>query len=600
MSTGTTTLTKKEAEAQSLNALNTVMGEWLTDTSKPMSEVARRNSFGLPRSTPFWCISDDVTLGEEVPGDTTLVTQFFLGGTEMRSGELRTSLKVNVSNPHIDRIVLLNERIYTDAELGVESSKIEQVVIGERLDYKSVFDCVDELGLTGYIVLSNLDIFFDKSLANVKRSGIASDKAMFCLLRHEYKPGKPVKDAHLFEHFADSQDTWIWHSNHNMPVNERKIFDFQLGIPGCDNTMAYAVQLVGYKVYNTPMLIKNYHNHTSNQRNYDANTTRTPQPYYCVRAILDHEPFNKHRQDPDHPFTFRGENENFRAYLNTAVSKGEPFIVPRLAGIEHMYAVMGARAGQRGRFNNNEAEFLNKTRSIMKNNAGVFLPDGSSVVDYATMYLKAFHECDAYFDWEPQGDVAAAFGLQQDYEFAYHNFRRRRLWAFGVLDIFHVVNQEKPWTHELAGKRILVVSPFADTFKKQVPHMAEFYGRDMFPGCSFLFVKPPVTNGKNPSRPFAKELDEFSARIREVKDDFDIALVSCGGYGCPIMGRIYDMGKSAIYVGGVLQMYFGVYGSRWERERELAMKLFKNDKWIRPSSDERPQGFEQVEKSCYW
>ena len=60
------------------------------------------------------------------------------------------------------------------------------------------------------------------------------------------------------------------------------------------------------------------------------------------------------------------------------------------------------------------------------------------------------------------------------------------------------------------------------------------------------------------------------------------------------------MGKSAIYVGGVLQMYFGVYGSRWERERPLMMKLFKNEHWVRPTSDERPQGFENVEGSCYW
>ena len=591
-------ISKKEMEAQSLFTLNAVMGDWLSDTKQMMSAVARRHSSGLPRSTPFWCISDSPHLGDVVDGDIILVTQFFIGNTEARASELQTSLKVNANNPDINRIVLLNERVYSEQELGVTSDKIEQVVIGKRLDYKSVFDNVDSLGLKGYIVLSNLDIFFDKTIANVRRSGIANEKAMFCLLRHEYKPGKAVKDAPLFEHYADSQDTWIWHSDQNVPEKQRHIFDFQLGIPGCDNTMAYAVQLIGMKVYNTPMLIKNYHNHSSNQRTYDANTARTPQPYYCVRAVLDHAPFDEHRQDPEHPFTFRGENENFRRYLRDALAIGDPFIVPRLAGIEHMYAVTGARAGQRGRFNDNEAEFLNKTRTTMKNNAGVFLPDGSSVVDYATMYLKAFHECDAFFDWEPQGDVA--HGLQGDYEFAYHNFKRKRLWSFGVLDIFHIVNQEKPWTHELAGKRILVVSPFAETFKRQVPHMAEFYGRDMFPGCSFVFVKPPVTNGKNPSRPFAKELDDFTERIRVMKDDFDVALVSCGGYGCPIMGRIYDMGKSAIYVGGVLQMYFGVYGSRWEREREIAMKLFKNDKWIRPASEERPEGFENVEKSCYW
>ena len=79
-----------------------------------------------------------------------------------------------------------------------------------------------------------------------------------------------------------------------------------------------------------------------------------------------------------------------------------------------------------------------------------------------------------------------------------------------------------------------------------------------------------------------------------MKDEFDVALLSCGGYGNPAINRIHDMGKSAIYVVGVLQMYFGVYGSRWERERPYD-EVFKNKHWVRPTSDERPKGFENVE-----
>ena len=60
------------------------------------------------------------------------------------------------------------------------------------------------------------------------------------------------------------------------------------------------------------------------------------------------------------------------------------------------------------------------------------------------------------------------------------------------------------------------------------------------------------------------------------------------------------MGKSAIYVGGVLQMYFGVYGERWLRERKEVMKMYKNKHWSRPKELEKPKGFEQVEGSAYW
>ena len=70
----------------------------------------------------------------------------------------------------------------------------------------------------------------------------------------------------------------------------------------------------------------------------------------------------------------------------------------------------------------------------------------------------------------------------------------------------------------------------------------------MFPGCTFAFLKPPVTNAKNKSRSFMEELNNFTSRVEAVKDSFDVALVSCGGYGTLFLGDCM-MGKSAIYVG---------------------------------------------------
>lgn len=576
---------------------NLLMGEWLSNTKTQFSKLSLERIGGMYRASPFWCLSNNVELGEIEDGNITLISQFFIGKTPARTNELKTALRINVANPSIDTIILLNERIYTIEELGVKSDKIRQIVVGKRLDYKTVFEFVSNEKLNGYIVLSNLDIFFDKEISVIKRTNIANEKAMFCLVRYEYKTGKPVKDSSIFKHISDSQDTWIWHTNYNLnEEKDRNVLDFQLGIPGCDNTFAYITQVLGYKLYNLPKLIKSYHIHNTNERNYDQTTTRTPKPYYCITALLDNK-----IQDPLHPFTFHGENHNMYKYLENIINTENNFIIPRLAGIENLYAVMGAQAGQRGRFENNEAMFVNKTRNFMKNNAGIFLPDGNSVVEYSTAYLKAFHICDAFMDWEPQGDVAVTIpGMLTSFEFIYANFDRQRFWSFGVADIFHLIYQDNPWTHALAGKRLLIISPFAETFKKQLPVLDKIYGRDMFPDCSFTFLKPPITNGSNQSRPFSQELNDFSNRIEAVKDTFDIALVSCGGYGNPILGRIYDMGKSAIYIGGVLQMFFGVYGSRWERERPLVMKLFKNEHWVRPSSDERPTGFEKVEGSCYW
>ena len=37
------------------------------------------------------------------------------------------------------------------------------------------------------------------------------------------------------------------------------------------------------------------------------------------------------------------------------------------------------------------------------------------------------------------------------------------------------------------------------------------------------------------------------------------------------------MGKPAIYVGGVLQMYFGILGQRWVRERPDILRMYLNE-----------------------
>jgi len=60
------------------------------------------------------------------------------------------------------------------------------------------------------------------------------------------------------------------------------------------------------------------------------------------------------------------------------------------------------------------------------------------------------------------------------------------------------------------------------------------------------------------------------------------------------------MGKSSIYVGGVLQMFFGIYGSRWLRERKEVMQLYLNENWSRPSNNEKPDGHKHIEKNAYW
>ena len=225
-------------------------------------------------------------------------------------------------------------------------------------------------------------------------------------------------------------------------------------------------------------------------------------------------------------------------------------------------------------------------RQVLKNNTGLSFETKESVRAYASHYLAAFEKCEVYASWEPWGKYVKH--IRESQGFIQKKFVRPQFGAF-VLDIFNYAAND-PWTRALAGKRILLVSPFVDQFN------ATAYPVDLFPGCTFVHVKPPMTQGGEPSRGWQVEFKELCEAVSKV--EFDVALCSCGGYGNPLCAYIYSMGRSAIYVGGVLQMYFGVYGQRWLREQKDATNLYLTAEWTRPAI--RPKGHESIENGCYW
>ena len=175
-----------------------------------------------------------------------------------RRRELMDCLKRNAENPFIDKIFLLNERIYTNEELGTESDKIQQINVEHRLKFSDVFEFVEKENLNGYIITCNADIFFDKSLQNLYVSGMDRNKIMYGQLRFEYTD-KELDKCKIFGPRGDSQDTWIYHSNYNIKAH-RKDFDFHFGI-GCDNRVLHNFDSLGFTVINDPYFVKTYHNH---------------------------------------------------------------------------------------------------------------------------------------------------------------------------------------------------------------------------------------------------------------------------------------------------------------------------------------------------
>ena len=549
--------------------------------------------------------------------DVHLCTQFFIHRDASRTKELRTCLQRNIDNPTVTHIHLLNERIYTPQELGLTGEnrhKIRQSLTPDqkRLTFQHVFSYSREQKLKGFVVLTNADIFFDNTLQRLALGQLHERRLMLALLRYEYN-GVDTATSPIFGPRNDSQDTWIFHSNFIVknPTIE-KAFNFEFGKPGCDNKMIYLARILGYDVVNDPRAIHTFHYHRDPARDYHGKAVLSPPWGICLPHgynIVSMAPslgvnlMQVYQATDGFQHTMFDDNRVLHAHLAKAREEGRAAVVPRIAGIENNVAVFGRLWRTQGPNADINAYFKN-AMPTMKTNAGIVLPTLDAIFQYSDAYLSAFDNCELYCGWELQGTVMPHIAQSHQYiQQMYHVERKKQVAWAAALDVFHYLH-DTPWTWALRGQRILIISSMVDSIREKTAIRDQLWGDtgiDLFPDCTFVFLKPPMTQGTESAREFGAEFRDFTAQIDRIRGEFDVALVSCGGYGNPVCNYIYEScGKTAIYVGGVLQMYFGVIGARWLQERPDVLRLYMNSHWSRPKQTERPKGCEAVEKACYW
>jgi hypothetical protein len=167
------------------------------------------------------------------------------------------------------------------------------------------------------------------------------------------------------------------------------------------------------------------------------------------------------------------------------------------------------------------------------------------------------------------------------------------------------------WTRALAGKRVTVVSSFADSIRKQIegenfPRIWSALNAGLLnpPGITWSFVKtgyaPALALGScGWPEGVTSWQDAVAHVVEEVKEsDADVAIIGCGGLGMVIAAELKRKRISAIVLGGATQVLFGLKGTRWATHPIISG--FWNEAWIWPSESEKPKGAVLVEGGCYW
>ena len=283
---------------------------------------------------------------------------------------------------------------------------------------------------------------------------------------------------------------------------------------------------------------------------------------------------------------------------NTCISdflkSGKPFTVVRLGhGPETFMTYDFIRTG---RIN---TRYIDQKLFSLPN-AGIYSRERTLVPfsAYARSYAGALERADALACFQDQN-------MQSFQRFFSQANNLERFHSRSLEPFYAILEGERPWTLDLLGKKVLVIHPFVQSFQSQLSNGFKIFNdpekRLFEDGQEFLFYKSYQTiAGNHVHKDWMETMRIMCADISKL--DFDVALLGCGGYGLPLCDFIKTrLGKSAIYIGGGLQLMFGVMGRRWEGNqmwREIIAK--EKSKFVRPSASEVCPNSQVVEGGCYW
>lgn len=200
---------------------------------------------------------------------------------EGRMAEYATCLERNLAHPCIDGIDLLVEDpvdAYSGALRAPEREslvrlskillhpKLRRIDHGRRLTYNTAFDHANRSHPGQIVMLANSDIHFDGTLKLMER--VDFNACFVALTRNDINGD--------INSICFSQDVWAFKT----PVPAMNA-DFHLGIPGCDNRIAYEITAKGYRIINPFHSVNAIHLHGSMIRHYIwPSKGMIPGPYF--------------------------------------------------------------------------------------------------------------------------------------------------------------------------------------------------------------------------------------------------------------------------------------------------------------------------------
>ena len=229
---------------------------------------------------------------------------------------------------------------------------------------------------------------------------------------------------------------------------------------------------------------------------------------------------------------------------------------------------------------NKDKEFIDLSKSIKKY-AGFYdtKNDINNIIKFCELYIKGCKNCDAtsfsnafllsYYFYDSSWQYYVNNNTKDQYDTMISVIYKNNINIYDYTFFESVMPFLETFRYIAKDKKILILNSFSESIELQKKQLNKLINNYRFPNCTIITYKTPITYNEN-GKPFMSfPHNDFFETIENIQNDikvidFDIALLSCGAYSMFLGSFIKDTGKQAIYIGGILQIYFGIMGSRFK------------------------------------
>lgn len=209
--------------------------------------------------------SDEGTMSRQLH----LYTPYYQAETFERQAELDLCLRRNCAVSALTRIFLL---VDDGHEPPIRHSKITIVPIGARPRYSDWISLSRRNSADSISVLANSDIHLDETASLMADAFADTARPGFIALSRYDGSDSAAAVLHRNPHW--SQDLWAVDMRHPISEGLEAMAAIPLGVPRCDNKIAYVFSVNGWKVWNPCHQIRSYHLHETGVRSYDAHVDK--------------------------------------------------------------------------------------------------------------------------------------------------------------------------------------------------------------------------------------------------------------------------------------------------------------------------------------